>query len=178
MFINLQQLEKRPVRFDVEVPAGEVEYDANVKQASVLSAEGTATLLNHSLGEIRVQGELKVTMEATCDRCLEGASFPIENNFDLLYMPAESGRSGEDEIDAGAIEVGYYEGNGLALNEILREVVLLAMPMQLVCSEECKGICPLCGQNRNQGDCGCQITAADDRWSKLRTLRAEIAPHN
>ena len=177
MFISLQQLEKRPVGFDVEIPAGEVEYDTNVKQASVLFAQGTATLLNHSFGEVRVQGKLKVTMEATCDRCLEGADFPIENSFDLLYMPAESGRSGEDEIDAAAIEVGYYEGNGLALNEILREVVLLAMPMQLVCSEECKGICPSCGQNRNQRDCGCQVAANDDRWSKLRSLRAEIAPH-
>ena len=73
-----------------------------------------------------------------------------------------------------AVEVGYYEGNGLPLNDVLREVVLLALPMQLVCSEDCKGICPVCGQNRNQRACGCQPVAADDRWSKLKDLRAEI----
>jgi uncharacterized protein len=178
VFISLQQLEKRPVRFDVDIPAGEIEFDAKLKQASDLRAEGTATLLNHSLGEIRVQGKLKVNMHATCDRCLEPADFPIENQFDLIYMPAETSKGGDDEVDEAAIEVGYYEGNGLALNDILREVVLLALPMQLFCSEDCKGICPLCGQNRNQRDCGCQTEAGDDRWSKLRSFRAEIGPHN
>ena len=178
MFISLQQLEQRPVRFNVDVPAGEIEYDSKLKQSSVLHVEGTATLLNHTLGEIRVEGKLNVTMQATCDRCLEATDFPIENRFDLLYMPAENGEGGEDEIDESAIEVGYYEGNGLGLNNILLEVVLLALPMQLVCSEACKGICPVCGQNRNQRDCGCHTETADDRWSKLRMLRAEVGPHN
>jgi uncharacterized protein len=85
---------------------------------------------------------------------------------------------GEDEIDEAAVEVGYYEGNGLQLNDVLREVVLLALPMQLVCGESCKGICPVCGQNRNQRECGCQAAAVDDRWSKLKNLRAEIGQRN
>jgi DUF177 domain-containing protein len=178
VFISLQQLEQRPVRFDVEIPAGELEYDSKLKQASALRAEGNATLLNHSLGEIRVQGKLNVTIQAMCDRCLELTSFPIENQFDLLYMPAELSRGGEDEVDQAGIEVGYYEGNGLALNDILREVVLLAVPMQLVCDEACRGICPVCGQNRNQRDCGCHIEPVDDRWSKLKAVRAEVGPHN
>jgi len=178
VFISLQQLEQRPVRFDVEIPAGELEYDSKLKQASALHAEGKAALLNHSLGEIRVEGKLNVTMQATCDRCLEMADFPIDNQFDLLYMPAELTKRGEDEIDQAGIEVGYYEGNGLALSDILREVVLLALPMQLVCSEGCKGICAVCGQNRNQRDCGCHAEALDDRWSKLKALRAEVGPHN
>jgi len=178
VFISLQQLEHRPVRFDVEVPAGEMEYDNKLKQISMLAAQGTAALLNHSVGEIRIQGTLSVTMQATCDRCLETTTFPIENQFDLLYMPAEATRGGEEEIHQAGIEVGYYEGNGLALQDVLREVVLLALPMQLVCNEACKGICPVCGQDRNQRDCGCQSETVDDRWSKLKSLRAEVSPHN
>jgi uncharacterized protein len=178
VFIGLHQLEQRPVRFDVEIPATDVEFDSKLKQTSALRAEGTATLLNHSLGEIRVQGKLSVAMQATCDRCLEPTAFPIENQFDLIYMPAEVTKGGEDEIEEAGIDVGYYEGNGLALNDVLREVVLLALPMQLVCSEACKGICPVCGQNRNQRDCGCHTEAADDRWSKLKALRAEVGPRN
>ncbi|MGA8029921.1 MAG: DUF177 domain-containing protein, partial [Bryobacteraceae bacterium] len=101
------------------------------------------------------------------------------NDFDLVYMPsAEATAGGEDEIDQGGIEVGYYDGNGIALNDVLREVVLLALPMRLVCDEACKGICPVCGQDRNQRDCACQVAAADDRWSKLKALRAEIDPRN
>ncbi|MBV9226043.1 MAG: DUF177 domain-containing protein [Acidobacteriaceae bacterium] len=178
MFISLQQLEQRPVRFKVEIPAGEIEYDQSTTQASSLQAEGSAQLLNHSIGEIRVEGHLKVTMSATCDRCLEAALFPIENRFDLVYMPAGESMGGEEEVDEAGIEVGYYEGNGLALNDILREVVLLALPMQLVCEEACKGICPVCGQNRNQRDCGCHQESIDDRWSGLKNFRAEVGSSN
>ena len=78
MFIGLHELEVHPVRFKVEIPAGQIEYDSKITQASGLRAEGTAQLLNHSLGEIRVQGNLEVTVEATCDRCLEPAQFPID----------------------------------------------------------------------------------------------------
>ncbi len=178
MFISLQQLQQRPVRFDVDIPAGEIDYDSRLSQSSVLHAEGTAQLLNHSLGEIRVVGGLHVAIQATCDRCLETVTFPVENKFDLVYMPASESPGGEDEVDEAGIEVGYYEGNGLALNDVLREVVLLALPMQLICNEACKGICPVCGQNRNQRDCRCHIEAADDRWSQLKSLRAEIGSHN
>jgi uncharacterized protein len=178
MFISLQQLERRPVRFKVDIPAGEIEYDSNTTQTSVLHAEGSARLLSRSLGEVRIEGNLSVTVEATCDRCLEAAALPINHRFDLVYMP--SGESGaiDDEIDKAGIEVGYYEGNGLRLEEILREVVLLALPMRLVCSDACKGICPVCGLNRNQGDCGGHAEAVDDRWSQLKTFRAEIGPNN
>ncbi len=178
MFISLQQLEHHPVRFNLDVPVGQIDFDSKLTQSSALHAEGSAQLLNHSLGEIRIRGKLKVAMQAMCDRCLEAAVFPIEDEFDLVYMPAEESGAGEDEIDQGGIDVGFYEGNGLALNDILREVVLLALPMQLVCREACKGICPVCGQNRNQRDCGCHAEAVDDRWSKLKDFRAEIGSHN
>jgi DUF177 domain-containing protein len=178
MFISLQQLERRPVRFKVDIPAGEIEYDEKTSQSSVLHSEGSAQLLSHSLGEIRVQGNLSVTVQATCDRCLETAAFPIDDHFDLVYMPADESSARDDEVDEAGIEVGYYEGNGLTLEDILREVVLLTLPMRFVCSEACKGICPVCGQNRNQRDCGCHAEAVDDRWSQLKNFRAEIGQHN
>ncbi len=178
MLISLQQLEKRPVHFNVDVPAGEIEFDSKLSQSSVLHAEGRAELLNHSLGEIRIEGKLTVTMAATCDRCLEPALFPVEDTFDLVYMPAEESTGGEREVDEAAIEVGFYEGGGVAINDVFREVVLLALPMQLVCEEDCKGICPNCGENRNQRACGCQPRLSDDRWSQLKKLRAEIGSPN
>jgi len=179
MFIGLQELELRTVRFNVDVLPGEIDFDTKLTQGSPLHAEGTAQLINHSMGEIRVKGDLSVTMEATCDRCLETAKFPVNSQFDLVYMPSAGAvAGGEDEVDEAGVEVGYYEGSGLGLNDILREVVLLALPMQLVCSEECKGICPVCGQNRNQRECGCHSEAADDRWSKLKAFRSEIARRN
>lgn len=179
VFISLQELELRTVRFRIEVPPGQIDYDGKITQLSVLQAEGAAQLLNHSLGEVRVHGQLTARVEAACDRCLEPAIFSIDKQFDFVYMPAsESGSSGDEEIEQAAIDTGYYQGGGLELNDVFREVVLLALPMQLTCSEACKGICPDCGQNRNQHDCNCQPQAFDDRWNKLKNLRVEIGLDN
>jgi uncharacterized protein len=139
-----------------------------------LEAEGSAELLANTLGEIRVQGRLTVTMEADCDRCLESAHYPIQSDFDLFYRPAapaHTHRPAEEiEIDEGEVELAFYEGGGLELKDILREHILLSMPMQKVCDETCRGICPQCGQNRNLAPCGCQTKSADDRWEALKNL--------
>jgi uncharacterized protein len=94
-------------------------------------------------------------------------------------MPTDEAAAGdEQETGQAGIEVGYYEGGRLDVEEMLREVALLALPMRLVCSEACKGICPMCGQNRNQSDCACARQAPDERWSQLRNFRAEVGPHS
>lgn len=179
MLITLQELELRTVRFDVAIPAGEIEYDFQFRQKSNLVAQGTAELVNQTLGEVRIRGTLSVTIVAACDRCLENAEFPVAKKFELFYQPASDYQGGgEEELEEVDSEIAYYEGDRLDLNEILREVVLLALPMQLVCQEDCKGICPGCGRNRNQHTCDCQTEAADDRWSKLREIRVAIDPAN
>ena len=61
-------------------------------------------------------------------------------------------------------------GTWQALERVLREQILLALPMQRICSEDCKGICPVCGESRNVVACGCQVKAPDDRWAALRDL--------
>lgn len=175
MFFSVKELELRKVRFDVSFPPGEIEYfDAGLRQVTPLLAEGSAELIGTLLGEIRVQGRLKVTMEADCDRCLESARYPIDSNFDLYYRPAAPAHTHhaaeEVEIDAGEAEIAFYEGGGLDLRDILREHILLSMPMQRVCSENCKGICPVCGRNRNAADCGCRVKPGDDRWAALKNL--------
>jgi uncharacterized protein len=177
-FISLQELELRDVRFDVEFPAGEIDFDGEIRQSLPLKAKGVARLLNRSVGEICVEGDLSVVVDSVCDRCLEPIRFPIEKHFDLVYMPAEAATGEEQESGQAGIEVGYYEGGGLAMEEMLREVALLALPMRLVCGENCKGICAVCGQNRNQRECTCARQTVDDRWSQLKSLRAEVRPNS
>jgi uncharacterized protein len=110
-------------------------------------------------------------MTTECDRCLAPARFPLDAGFDLFYRPmAEIARDEEIEIDEGEAEIGFYEGGGIELEDILREQVVLALPMQRVCSEICKGICPVCGRNRNDAECDCKTQATDDRWGALRKL--------
>jgi uncharacterized protein len=172
VFFHVRDLAVRAGRFDVEVAPGVIDYrDVKLRQAGPLKAVGKAELVTGALGEIRVAGRVTVLMEADCDRCLEPARFPIDSDFTLYYRPVEEGYGDEKEIDAGEAEMGFYEGDGVELNDVLREHVLLALPMQRVCSRDCKGICPVCGQNRNQVECHCQAETVDDRWAALKTIK-------
>jgi uncharacterized protein len=171
MFLSIKEMEVRKVRFDQTVPPGEIDFvDAGVKQAGPLRVVGEAELLENT-EEIRIKGNLTVLMEAECDRCLSQVSFPIDSPFDLFYQPmAEIAVEAEVAIDSAEAEIGFYEGDGLELEDILREQVLLMLPMQRTCRTDCKGICPVCGRNRNEVSCECRTHPGDDRWAALRNL--------
>ena len=172
MFLSVKEMELRKVRFDETLEPGQIEFASeNLEQVTPLHAVGTAELFKNTGGEVRVQGRYTVELKAVCDRCLVETRFPLDAGFDLFYQPASNiARDEEIEIHAGEVEIGFYEAGGLELDDLLREQILLALPMQRVCSESCKGICPVCGKNRNQSDCDCRTVPADDRWGALRKL--------
>jgi uncharacterized protein len=172
MFLSIKEMELRKIRFDEIFQAGQIEFlGEGLEQATPLHATGQAELLAHSGGELRIQGSYTVELTAECDRCLGRARFPLDARFDLFYRPmSDIAREEEVAIDEGEAEIGFYEGAGLELEDILREQILLALPIQKVCSAACKGICPVCGKNRNEAPCECKIENADDRWGALRKL--------
>ena len=172
MFLSVKELELRKIRFDETFQPGQIDFSGqNLDAATPLRATGVAELLPHTEGEIRIQGRYSVELKAECDRCLGEARFPLNAGFDLFYRPAKAiARVDEIEIDEGQSEIGFYEGGGLELEDILREQVLLALPMQRVCREDCAGICPICGKNRNESPCDCKIEKDHDRWGALRNL--------
>jgi uncharacterized protein len=163
-------MELRKIRFDETLPPGQIDFSGvDLEQSSPLHATGTAELMPESETEVRVRGTYTVEMVAQCDRCLAQVRYPLAAEFDLYYRPASDVPEEEEvKIDAGEAEIGFYE-DGLELEDILREQVLLALPMQRVCSEACKGICPGCGKNRNESACDCK-PEVDDRWGALRNL--------
>jgi len=172
MFLSVKEMELRKIRFDETFEPGQIEFASeNLEQISPLHAVGSAEMLKNTGGEVRVQGRYTVEFTAPCDRCLVATRHALDLGFDLFYQPAASiARDEEIEIDEGEAEIGFYEGGGLELEDILREQILLALPMQRVCGEDCKGICPVCGKNRNQSACECTVHAGDDRWGALRKL--------
>ena len=174
MFLSVKELELKKVRFDVAFSPGEIQFDQGLSQTTPLETQGVAELLANTLGEIRIKGHLKVGIEAQCDRCLEPARFPIDADFDLFYRPEKQvGYEDEVEIDEGESEIAFYEGGGIELKDVLREFVLLSLPMQRICREDCLGICPVCGQNRNLAHCECEAKPVDDRWSALKKLQVK-----
>lgn len=171
MFLDTKQMLLGKVRFSESFPPGAIEFfDEQLRQTAPIESTGAAEL-TEAIMEIRVTGHLNTRMEVACDRCLEPASFPVDTDFDLVYRPA-SYMPEKDEVEVGGeeTEIGFYEGGGLELVDILREQILLLLPMSRTCREDCKGICPVCGQNRNLVDCACHLEVADDRWAPLKDL--------
>jgi len=77
-------------------------------------------------------------------------------------------------LDSGDTEVSFYEDGGIELEEVLRDHILLTLPMQKLCREDCKGICPRCGLNRNAALCSCDAKPVDDRWQALREVKLNL----
>jgi len=88
-------------------------------------------------------------------------------------LPAAGRGSPADEvaISEAETEIGYYQGEGLLLEDVLREQVLLATPVRALCREDCKGLCPLCGRNLNVEQCHCEQHVSDPRWDALNEIR-------
>jgi uncharacterized protein len=178
MLLNIKEMEVRKLPFaEAWEPDGFDFSDSGVAQKGPLVAEGLAELLPDTGGEVRVHGLIRAELETECDRCLGRASFHIDVPFDLFYRPLKPAAHVEEvAIDEGEAEMGFYELPGLQLEDIVREQVLLQLPMQRVCSDACKGICPVCGANRNETSCSCQPQSGeerqmgDPRWIALKDL--------
>lgn len=180
MFFSIQELEVRKKEFDVEFAPGEIGFEERgLTQSSPLHTEGSAELLHNTLGEIRVRGKLDVSFRAECDRCLEPVAFELKSDYDLFYRPATvEPAHHEVALDEGESQIGFYEDGGIDLGDVLREHILLSLPMQQVCDEGCRGICPDCGVNRNTVHCDCEAKPNDDRWAALRELRGQLGAKN
>src|ERR1700728_5448334 len=181
MFIELEDLKTHPVDFREEFSPGVIDLGDEVRQRSPLRAAGRADLVEEHHGkhivvqDIRVKGELETSLEVACARCLGPGVHPVGRSFDLLYRPlgTDSGHEELSVTDAEA-EIGYYQGQGLLLEDTLREQVLLALPLRTICREDCKGLCPHCGKNLNEGQCSCVDEVEDPRWAALKEIRTKL----
>ena len=181
MLIEIQELELHPVEFREEFSPGVIDLGRDFNQRSSLRSEGRADLVEEHHGkhkviqDIRLKGKLDTSIEVACARCLEPVVHEVKRSFELLYRPlgCDAGHEELSVTDAEA-EIGYYQGKGLLLEDTLREQVLLAVPLKTVCREECKGLCPQCGKNLNEGACSCAPSAGDPRWSALKEIRDKL----
>ncbi len=122
--------------------------------------------------EVRLRGNIKARAEVDCDRCLAALDIPIETDFDVTYIPASDYAANETaELQADDLLVSVYEDDSIDVDEIVREQILLAMPARALCGEDCKGLCPVCGNNRNTQPCSCEDKETDPRWAGLKDLR-------
>ena len=181
MYIRISDLELRQAEYDEEFQPGAIDFGPDLRQTGPLQVKGRAELVREHHGgrvivpNIRLVGKFSVDFEVNCARCLEVVSQHIERDFDLIYRPLGSDRRGEEvSISEAETEIGYYQGEGMELVDSVKEQVLLAVPVKVVCRESCKGLCPQCGKNLNEGDCGCSTVITDPRWDALKDLKKSL----
>lgn len=167
--IDLQSLGQEPKEWRVEVPEGEGPWADTDLRLDAPAVVELAAALTGDRG-VHVRGTIRAPLVLTCRRCLEDFREDLTVALDLLYDPGVE-KEGEKEqvyrLEAEAAE--------LDLGPALREQLLLAVPPYPLCREDCQGLCPKCGIDRNEESCDCTLRAPDSRWDKLRQLKEEMA---
>ncbi len=178
MEFKVLELEREAAEFDLKLPAGAINYGEEAEQMGELATSGRAEVIHEHRGpkeivaDIRLRGQYAGRYLIPCARCIEPVEVPVTGEFDLIFRPSGAdGGAGERAITASETEIGYYQKDSLILEDVLREQVLLSLPVRTLCKADCKGLCPRCGANRNLQPCSCDEGPNDPRWEALQGLR-------
>lgn len=118
---------------------------------------------NVESGKVLLSGDALITLKGSCDRCLRDVEFTVCTHFEHdLYSPDSIADGGDRE------EQSFLSGYDLDTEELLRGEFIINMPVKILCKEDCKGICKVCGQNLNEKECGCDTFVPDPRWAGLK----------
>jgi uncharacterized protein len=120
---------------------------------------------------VEVTGDFEATAQLACGRCLEPVTVQVAPSVDLELRPQPTGRHGEIELGRDDLEVDFYQGEVLDVAGLLRSETALALPMKSLCRPECRGLCPVCGGNKNVTECRCEPRGTDPRLAPLEALR-------
>jgi uncharacterized protein len=162
--VNVLEVVRRPgTRKPVSVtaPVGELSM-AGVRVPAERNVTVDVTIESLTDG-ITVEGTVTAKWEAECRRCLAEAGevlrIPVRELFQVIPIA-------EDAYE--------YDGEQLDLAQLARDAILLELPLAPTCRPDCAGLCPECGANRNDGDCGHNTAPTDARWSALDSLRDQF----
>ena len=130
----------------------------------------------HRDGEsYRLRGGLGTVLELVCSRCLTPFDAPVDVDLDVLYLPQRANTGeGDFEIADGDLSTAFYRDEELDLGHLIREQLQLAVPMKPLCRKACRGLCTVCGIDRNVDRCDCDTEWRDPRFEALRALRPAV----
>ncbi len=125
--------------------------------------------------DVIVNGRIAARVPQVCGRCLE--PFPVRVTPEVATRFAPRPRERHEEVELGAedLEVDFYADDLLNLAELVETETTLALPMKPLCREDCRGLCPVCGGNRNLVACRCEVRPPDPRFAALKDLAARLA---
>ena len=160
------------IKYEIDEPPIE-DFDSGIRCVAPVKGEVTFT---NSGSHIVVRGHFDTAVEVECARCLEpdrmDLNLPIEEEFQISGRLPEATEVEEDELPEDAMEPLFVD-NVLDLTELLRQDIVVAVPIKPLCDEACKGLCPRCGKNLNQGPCECPPEEANTAFADLAALLEE-----
>jgi len=118
-----------------------------------------------------LEGSLTGRFRMRCDRCLDAYLRDFSSDFRTFLSLPPSETEDEVELLAEDLLVDFVVGDEVDLGEIVKEQIILALPMKSLCREDCPGLCPICGANLNIKPCGCKRNTGHPAFSKLKNLR-------
>ena len=155
MFIEIEDLEGRPLHVQHLFLVNQMRFSH--KDAWLETPVAVDFMLFPSGKELRVRGEVKTSVRCRCSRCAREFIRPVEEDFDLSYSPQPKwDGTAEIELKYEDMDIGYYDGARFDVNTLALERIELAMPMQYVCRDDCKGLCYKCGADLNEEMCHCK----------------------
>jgi uncharacterized protein len=179
MRYNVSQLLKDHVGATRQYQLHEDISDLDPELKPLTDLNGTVDLIRTNDG-ILVRANVHTTVELTCSRCLTQFSMPVRLRIEEEFFPTIDIMTGarlpqpDDADPATLIDIHHL----LDLTEVVRQGLLLALPMVPVCRNDCKGLCPNCGKNWNDEDCDCEQETLDPRFQVLRQLLDEPNSEN
>jgi uncharacterized protein len=170
MIVDLTKLESSFRAFDFIIQPEEIDLDTeSVKLKSVISVKGE---LKKGIVQTDARGEISAAISLECTRCLTETEQELEFPFEAAFVAPENyTEAKEAELKDADLDVSILKDDEIDLSELVREQILLNLPEQVFCTEECKGLCEKCGANRNLIDCNCEEKEIDPRWSALKNLK-------
>lgn len=167
MNLNLSDTLSEPFRtIETDVPVEMEYFQSSLGRFKVNRKADCHIKVEHvkeSGKKLVITGQADITLNIPCDRCLEDVEVPFSLDF-------EKHVNLEAEDDKESDETNYIDGYNLDVDKLLYNEILIGWPMKVLCSEDCKGICSVCGQNLNEGTCDCEDTGLDPRMSVIRDV--------
>lgn len=149
----------------------EIDVDESIGAECVVSPARAHLKIEKAESEIIVTGNVMADIKLQCGRCMEDFSKQRNLPVEVVYHPIDEIRKDEThEVRNEELDTGFYEGEELDINELIKEQILLNIPMKPLCSDECLGICMHCGTNLNKRKCDCVTDESDPRFSALKKL--------
>jgi uncharacterized protein len=146
-------------------------------------APGVAKLfLQKQSGNVLIRGQAHAEVSCVCASCLKEISLELKPKIDLILFRSEADKSQkeDDEIELTGFDdegpgeadgAGTFDGKIIDWGSQVRESLVLALPLAPRCKDDCKGLCPVCGIDKNEAECQCVVKQMDPRWEKLKTLK-------